>query len=302
LTKVPEVPPEGALTVFYDGACPLCRREIDLYRKQRGAEALDFVDVTAAAPGALPRATSRAQLLSRLHVADGDGRLLVGAAAFFALWQRLPSWRWLGRLGRVPLVLRVADRAYSAFLRVRPSLQRVARRLEADAARRVEADLRSDHAGETGAVQIYRGVLAATREPALREFAARHLAAEQEHLALIEAWLPAPQRSRLLAGWRVAGWLTGALPALFGARAVYATVAAVETFVDRHYGEQIAHLSDRAPYASLVQLLQRCQADECRHRDEAAALTAGPLSWGLRAWCRLVAAGSSAAVALARRF
>ena len=302
MTKVPEAPPQGAVTVFYDGACPLCRREIDLYRAQSGAEALDFVDVSAAAPGALPPETSSAQLLSRLHVADSAGRLWVGAAAFFALWQRLPSWRWLGRLGRVPLVVRATDGAYSVFLRLRPSLQRVARRLEAGAARRVEADLRSDHAGETGAVQIYRGVLALTRDPALREFAGRHLAAEQEHLALIEAWLPASQRSRLLLGWRVAGWLTGALPALFGPRAVYATVASVETFVDRHYGEQIVHLSDRAQCASLVQLLRRCQADECHHRDEAAALAAGPLSWGLRAWCRLVGAGSSMAVALARRF
>jgi demethoxyubiquinone hydroxylase (CLK1/Coq7/Cat5 family) len=296
-----QVQPQGALTVFYDGACPLCRREIDLYRRQSGAEALDFVDVNAAPPGTLPQATTRAQLLSRLHVADADGRLLDGAAAFFALWQRLPAWRWLGRLGRLRLVVRVADGIYSGFLRVRPSLQRAARRLEVDAARRVEADLRSDHAGETGAVQIYRGVLAVTRDPALRAFAGRHLAAEQEHLALIEAWLPAPQRSRLLVGWRVAGWLTGALPAYFGARAVYATVAAVETFVDRHYGEQIARLSDQAPYALLVQRLRRCQADECHHRDEAAALAGGPLPWGLRAWCRLVGVGSSAAVALARR-
>jgi len=83
LTKVPEAPPQGAVTVFYDGACPLCRREIDLYRAQSGAEALDFVDVSAAAPGALPPETSSAQLLSRLHVADSAGRLWVGAAAFF---------------------------------------------------------------------------------------------------------------------------------------------------------------------------------------------------------------------------
>jgi 3-demethoxyubiquinol 3-hydroxylase len=292
---------QGALTVFYDGACPLCRREIDLYRKQSGADALAFVDVTAAAPDALPPATARAQLLSRLHVADPDGRLIVGAAAFFALWQRLPAWHWLGRLGRVRPVLWLADAAYSGFLHLRPGLQRFARWLEGDAARRVEADLRSDHAGETGAVQIYRGILAVTREPALRAFAERHLATEQEHLALIEAWLPLPQRSRLLAGWRVAGWLTGALPALFGAQAVYATVAAVETFVDRHYGEQIAHLSERADYTPLVQLLRRCQTDECQHRDEAAALAAGPLPWWLRAWCGLVGGGSAAAVALARR-
>lgn len=76
------------------------------------------------------------------------------------------------------------------------------------------ADLRSDQAGETGAVWIYRGVLAVSRDPALRAFAQRHLATERRHLGLIEACLPAADHSRLLPLWRLAGWLTGALPAL----------------------------------------------------------------------------------------
>ncbi len=292
----------GGLTVYFDGHCPLCRREIDLYRRQAGAEALAFVDVACAAADTLPRGTTRAQLLSRFHVVDGEGRLLAGAAAFFALWQRLPAWHWLGRLGRSRSVLRVAEAAYRGFLRLRPGLQRLARWLARDGARGIEADLRSDHAGETGAVQIYRGVLAVARDPALRAFAERHLAAEQRHLALIEAWLPRPQRSRLLRGWRVAGWLTGALPALFGARAVYATVVAVETFVDRHYAEQIERLAGQPAQAPLQALLRGCRDDERAHRDEAAALSEAPRPLWLRAWCQLVGVGSAAAVALARRF
>ena len=105
----------------------------------------------------------------------------------------------------------------------------------------VLADLRTDHAGETGAVFIYRGVLCFSH-PVLRAFATRHLEAEQQHLRLMERWLPDRHRSRLLSIWRIAGWLAGALPALAGPRAVYATVAAVETFVDRHYGEQVLRL------------------------------------------------------------
>ena len=42
-------------------------------------------------------------------------------------------------------------------------------------------ELRTDHAGETGAVWIYRGVLAVSRDPALRAFAQRHLATERRH-------------------------------------------------------------------------------------------------------------------------
>ncbi|MFG6416306.1 demethoxyubiquinone hydroxylase family protein [Roseateles sp. DC23W] len=163
------------------------------------------------------------------------------------------------------------------------------------------ADLRTDHAGETGAVYIYRGVLAVSRDPALRHFARRHLATEQHHLDVVEAWLPPAQRSRLLPLWRISGWLTGALPALFGTRAVYATIAAVETFVDGHYQEQIDRLTGNANWAVLRAELEVCRQDEVHHRDEAAAAHGGdaPGPW-LRAWCAMVGQGSAAAVSVCR--
>jgi len=82
----------------------------------------------------------------------------------------------------------------------------------------VFADLRTDHAGEVGAVCIYQGLLQFSRDPELRAFAEHHLATEQKHLRLISGWLPAAQYSRLLSLWRLAGFLTGALPALFGSK------------------------------------------------------------------------------------
>ena len=165
----------------------------------------------------------------------------------------------------------------------------------------VVADLRTDHAGETGAVCIYRGVILLARDPVLRAFAQRHLATEQGHLSQIEAWLPATQRSRLLPVWRLAGFLTGALPALLGSRAVYGTIEAVETFVDQHYDEQIQRLELFPALRALRQILLECQGDEVAHRDEAAAARGsdepGPV---LRAWCWLVDAGSRGAVAISR--
>ena len=60
------------------------------------------------------------------------------------------------------------------------------------------SDLRTDHAGETGAVMIYRGILATTRDAAVRRFAQMHLATEEGHLGAIEPLLAPRQRSRLL--------------------------------------------------------------------------------------------------------
>ncbi len=299
--------PDAPLTVYYDGACPLCRREIGLYRGLPSDGALCFVDV---ADPAQPLPAAREQLLERFHVAHPDGRLDSGARAFLALWAALPGWRWLARLGALPGVTPLLEAAYRVFLRVRPAMQRLARAVErgADGAaagalpRDVVRDLRSDHAGETGAVQIYRGVLAVARDPALRAFAQRHLATERRHLEVVSQWLPPAQRSRALVAWRGAGWLTGALPALAGPRAVYATVAAVETFVDRHYQAQIDRLAGAPDHTALRDALLACQADERDHRDEAAALRGMPPGPWLRGWCALVGAGSAAAVAIARRF
>ncbi|MEO6747886.1 MAG: demethoxyubiquinone hydroxylase family protein, partial [Caldimonas sp.] len=124
------------------------------------------------------------------------------------------------------------------------------------------ADLRTDQAGESGAVMIYRGILAVTRDARVRHVAQAHLATEAGHLARIEPLLAPQHRSRLLPLWRLAGWLTGALPALVGPRAVFATIEAVETFVDQHYAEQIESIvrqdpgSDHPRLQALRDLLQ----------------------------------------------
>jgi demethoxyubiquinone hydroxylase (CLK1/Coq7/Cat5 family) len=112
--------------------------------------------------------------------------------------------------------------------------------------------------------------------------------------------LPWARRSWLLPAWRVAGLLTGALPALVGPRAVHATIASVETFVDHHYQQQIDRIEGRPGVERLRALLVECQADEVAHRDEALALQTQPPGVLLRAWCALVGSGSALAVKLAR--
>jgi len=127
---MPDSPPP--LTVLYDGACPLCRREIGLYRglePLRTASPLCFADVSDAALP-LPPGTTREQLLARFHVRGRDGQLLDGAQAFLALWAALPGWRWLALAGRLPGASWAMERSYGLFLRWRPALQRWARRVD----------------------------------------------------------------------------------------------------------------------------------------------------------------------------
>jgi len=121
--------PTPALTVLYDGACPLCRREIGLYRRLPASSPVCYADVADPAQP-LPPGTARPQLMARFHVLRADGQLLHGAPAFLALWAALPGWRWLAQLGRLPGATWLMDQAYRGFLRLRPTLQRWAARLD----------------------------------------------------------------------------------------------------------------------------------------------------------------------------
>lgn len=113
--------PAAAATVFYDGACPLCRREIAQYRAMSGAEGIAWVDIAAEEP---PTGWNRDELLGRFTALRGDGRVARGAAGFAALWRGLGPLRWLGRLAdRQPFLL-VGEGLYRLFLRLRPLWRR----------------------------------------------------------------------------------------------------------------------------------------------------------------------------------
>lgn len=163
------------------------------------------------------------------------------------------------------------------------------------------ADLRSDHAGECGAVAIYCGILATTNDVAVRRFARRHLRTELRHRRFFDRWLPRRHQSRLLPLWRAAGWLLGAVSGLFGSRAVFTTVAAVETFVETHYKQQIELLRDEPALGSLAERLQRFCDEEIEHREDAQLSLDSPVGGIARCWASTVGAGSMLGVAIARR-
>ena len=162
------------------------------------------------------------------------------------------------------------------------------------------ADLRSDHAGELGAVMIYTGILAVSRDQAVRKFAQEHLVTEREHLRIMDSLLPYNLRSKAQLPWRAAGWLIGALPALMGEQWVFATIEVVETFVDEHYAAQIDRLNLQGFNDDLQKTLEACRADEIAHKHDAAARRSGPPSPALLLWLRTVRWGSGAAVKVAR--
>jgi len=114
------------LLVWFDGDCPLCQREIALMRRLDRRRVIQFIDVSCGGATGCP--IDRTMLLARFHARE-DGRVLSGAAAFAAMWRAIPVLRPFGLMARNRLVLAVLEQTYVAFLRMRPRLQRWARRL-----------------------------------------------------------------------------------------------------------------------------------------------------------------------------
>ena len=167
------------------------------------------------------------------------------------------------------------------------------------------AALRTDHAGEYGAVYLYRAILRFTRDPVVIEFASQHLETETTHLERMEALLEPKDLTKLLPLWRVAGYLAGLLPALLGRNAVFATVDAVETFVDQHYLSQLISLGKEPtadPSNEIMQLLYDCRHDELVHREEARSHADTEGRPFLIAWQKMIEVGSHIAVGLSTRW
>ena len=112
--------------MYFDGACPLCRREIDAYRQMRGADAISWIDVSTSNDGDLAADLTKSAALRRFHVRRSDGNLANGAEAFAELWIALPSLTWLGRFLTLLVIRHGAERLYRFFLLIRPILQKLA--------------------------------------------------------------------------------------------------------------------------------------------------------------------------------
>lgn len=109
------------MVVYYDAACPRCRRDRDRYRRMAGdgADGVEWCDVTGREAELASRGISPRDALLELHVETADGRVHRGIPAYAHLLSRLPRWRWLARLIRLPVVEPLLGRIYRWSVRRR---------------------------------------------------------------------------------------------------------------------------------------------------------------------------------------
>jgi predicted DCC family thiol-disulfide oxidoreductase YuxK len=103
------------LQVFYDGGCPLCRKEIAYYRRIDRGGCIDWIDITTADAVLTAAGLDRVTAMRRLHVREPHGAVVSGAAAFLAIWRRLPGWRRLAHAAELLRLTGLLEWGYVRF-------------------------------------------------------------------------------------------------------------------------------------------------------------------------------------------
>lgn len=125
-----QLAPPPALTVYYDGACPLCEAEIRAYKRHLPADRVAFVDVSCLSLSPVPDRTV-SDLRRRFHVRTATGVTHSGARAFLEVWRHSPRLAPIARIAENNVALRGLEGYYRVFLLVRPVLGALARMLVA---------------------------------------------------------------------------------------------------------------------------------------------------------------------------
>ncbi len=124
---------DDKIAVYYNSACPVCRRGIEWQQGQMSTCEIEWIDVHAS-PDAVAQigagfgrdnfessgleSADLESVRERLHVRDAQGRVLIGADAVAFVMERTPGQRWLGRFASLPMIRPAMRWAYDVFARV----------------------------------------------------------------------------------------------------------------------------------------------------------------------------------------
>lgn len=114
------------ISVFFDGACPLCSREIEVYKRKDSLHKIEFIDIAAPGFNAEDYGFVARDVRLSLHVKNYQSqKVSKGVDAFLEIWQHLPGglYKFLFNVVSVPLVKLFLRPCYFVFARyIRPNL------------------------------------------------------------------------------------------------------------------------------------------------------------------------------------
>ena len=98
------------MKVYYNESCSICRAEINLYKKQK-SDNIEWVDITNNKQAEMETLKDDKTLLRRLHVKEGE-KIISGAKAFLMVWNKLPKYRFLYQILKLPVIFHIFSFGY----------------------------------------------------------------------------------------------------------------------------------------------------------------------------------------------
>ena len=114
--------PQNKLSVYFDGLCHLCSREIEHYKKVPGNENLKFIDITNPQFDCVLEGLNPIDVHQYMHVKDTKGEIFIKVDAFIEIWKRLPRYRFAVRIAQMKIVRPFMNIGYWCFATIRPYL------------------------------------------------------------------------------------------------------------------------------------------------------------------------------------
>lgn len=138
--------------------------------------------------------------------------------------------------------------------------------------KRLNEIIRVDHAGEHGAIAIYKGQIKALELigdkktlPIIHEM----LEGEKVHAQKFDEIVKKKKTraTALMPLWHLSGFTLGVVSALGGRDSLMACTEAVEEVIDKHYSDQILELEKSGEEPEILETIKKFHADELEHEE-----------------------------------
>lgn len=117
--RIPPAQPPQNTTVFYDGSCPLCRKEIHHYQRLDTSNKVEWLDISCDTQRLNDLGITQQEAMAELHVLNTQGELHTRANAFVAMWAQIPGYRHFGRIVSTLKLIPLMNKIYDAFAKRR---------------------------------------------------------------------------------------------------------------------------------------------------------------------------------------
>ena len=107
------------ITVYYDGKCGLCSKEISYYKKLANKDKLKWIDLTNDDKEFIGYGYKKSDGLKILHAKDEEDNFYLGIDAFIVIWKNIKYWKLLSYIVSIPIIYQIAKFFYSKFAKWR---------------------------------------------------------------------------------------------------------------------------------------------------------------------------------------